>query len=217
MGSAASRPSGPPFVVWSGTRDLAGGGSDWGVRLPVPLGRQCVLIRNLLCFALAAVSCLRRLGPGDLRFVVGGKAACSLSTRLVRLRPRSSSGLAPCPLGTSRPHICAPPTPCHLGMCRAPPLEPVRSPGAWGTLRAEAGSLALVIQLPTAPSLPSVTPGHQPLSLPPVSVPGGGMLQGEGRTLIWDGRGWRERNRSGHVRTKNGSRWRLILGRNGAV
>lgn len=95
MGSAASRPSGPPFVVWSGTGDLAGGGSDWGVRLPVPLGRQRVLIRNLLRFALAAVSCLRRLGPGDLRFVVGGKAARSLSTRLVRLRPRSSSGLAP--------------------------------------------------------------------------------------------------------------------------
>lgn len=69
---------GPPFVVWSSTRDLAGGGSDWGVRLPVPLGRQRVLIRNLLRFAVAAVSCLRQLGSGDLRFVVGGKAALSL-------------------------------------------------------------------------------------------------------------------------------------------
>lgn len=100
---------GPPFVVWSGTGDFAGGGSDWGVRLPVPLGRQRVLIRNLLRFALAAVSCLRRLGPGDLRFVVGGKAARSLSTRLVRLRPRSSSGLAP----MSSRHLPAP-TSVHL-------------------------------------------------------------------------------------------------------
>lgn len=189
MGSAASRPSGPPFVVWSGTRDLAGGGSDWGVRLPVPLGRQRVLIRNLLRFAL----------PRFLVCAGWGQATCASSwvERQRALSPRAWSGSGPgaprvwlpCPLGTSRPHICAPPTPCHLRMCRAPPLEPVRSPGAWGTLRAEAGSLALVIQLPTAPSLPSVTPGHQPQSLPSVSVPGGGMLQGEGRTLIWDGRG----------------------------
>lgn len=106
MGSAASRPSGPPFVVWSGTGDLAGGGSDWGVRLPVPLGRQRVLIRNLLRFAL----------PRFLVCAGWGQATCAsswverqraLSTRLVRLRPRSSSGLAPV---SSRhvppPHLC---------------------------------------------------------------------------------------------------------------
>lgn len=86
MGSAASRPSGPPFVVWSGTGDLAGGGSDWGVRLPVPLGRQRVLIRNLLRFAL----------PRFLVCAGWGQATCA-SSWVERQHALFLHALAPAP------------------------------------------------------------------------------------------------------------------------
>lgn len=97
----------PLFMVWSSTRDLAGGGSDWGVRLPVPLGRQRMLIRNLLCFAL----------PRFLVCAGWGQATCASSwvERQRALSPRAWSGSGPgaprvwlpCPLGTTPPpHLC---------------------------------------------------------------------------------------------------------------